>query len=1002
MTVAFETDARLMSDSLIAADRAVHERQAHLFVLLVELAQRVGERFERTLHVGLEHEVERGDLAALDHREDVLEAGAAGQAHRVLQVGGATPVGAGLGHRAGRLLVGCGAQLVAGERDVVEPEHLDRRRRAGLLHLLAVLVEHGPDLAPRATGDDRVADAQRAALDERGDDRAAALVEVRLEHQRAGRHLRVGRELLDLGDQQDRLEQLVDPDPGGRRDVDDDHVAAPRLGHELALDQLLAHAGRVGVVAVDLGDRHDDRHLGRTRVVDRLDGLRHHAVVGRDHQDGDVGRVGAAGPHGGERLVARRVDERDRVPVVHGLVGTDVLGDATRLTGDDVRVPDVVEQRGLAVVDVAEHGHDRRTRLEVGVVFVVVVTEQGLQLELGLLAGLDQQDLGAERLGDELDHLVGQRLRAGDHLTRVEEQADEVGGRAVQLGRELLDGAAALDDDLALGYGRVGRRELRHRRGTEILEVATTTLLAPGPLTLRAGSTASAGTATGATGSARTTPTTAGTAGATTGTLETAPATTGSAAAGTLEATAATAPSGTLEATATTNTTRTAGAARAAGATAAGHDPRAGRRRDAPTAAGRRRDRATGHAARWCRRRFRRCRRSRSRSRGRGRGSFGGGRCRALGRSRSGRGRSRGNRCRGRGRRGRSRGRTGRRRRGRRAGIQDDAGRADHAMRRGRGRDLGVVVGDRHLDQRGRGHRSGRGVATRLLDGRLGLGLGGPALRLRLGLGLGLVDDRVATKPLGVGHPADAVRGGVVDARRVALDADLQALGEIEHHLVLDAELSRQLVDPDLLRSQARCLCFLYCVLHTSPVSPLARTLPSTSLARSCSMSSSRIGMRNARSTARRRRASSRHAPGWARQSQAPRPGPGPSASPDGARRKRTSSSTAATRRHPMQVRRGRAARVLAVSPLRRFGGHRRSVPRRLPPRSRVRRLRRIRRGASAAGASPLTASAGAAASPSAVSPRNGRRRVPRTRPPQPRSPRHPRPAARRAHRCRW
>ena len=62
------------------ADAAVHERQPHLVVLLVELAQRVGERFERTLHVGLQHEVERGDLAPLHHREDVLEAGAAGEA----------------------------------------------------------------------------------------------------------------------------------------------------------------------------------------------------------------------------------------------------------------------------------------------------------------------------------------------------------------------------------------------------------------------------------------------------------------------------------------------------------------------------------------------------------------------------------------------------------------------------------------------------------------------------------------------------------------------------------------------------------------------------------------------------------------------------------------------------------------------------------------------------------------------------------------------------------
>ena len=78
--------------------------------------------------------------------------------------------------------------------------------------------------------------------------------------------------------------------------------------------------------------------------------------------------------------------------------------------------------------------------------------------------------------------------------------------------------------------------------------------------------------------------------------------------------------------------------------------------------------------------------------------------------------------------------------------------------------------------------------------------------RARLGLRLGCLDDRVAAQALGVGQSTDAIRGGIVDAGRMTLDADLQALGEIEHHLVLDAELPRQLVDPDLLRSQACCL----------------------------------------------------------------------------------------------------------------------------------------------------------------------------------------------------
>ena len=53
----------------------------------------------------------------------------------------------------------------------------------------------------------------------------------------------------------------------------------------------------IGVVAVDLVDRDDDRHVGRPGVVDRLDGLGHHAVVGRDDEHDDVGDLGPAGAH---------------------------------------------------------------------------------------------------------------------------------------------------------------------------------------------------------------------------------------------------------------------------------------------------------------------------------------------------------------------------------------------------------------------------------------------------------------------------------------------------------------------------------------------------------------------------------------------------------------------------------------------------------------------------------------------------------------------------------
>ena len=442
-------------------DTAMHERQPHLVVLGVELAQRVGERFERTLGVGLHDEVERRDLAALHHREDVFEARATRQHHRAALGGRLATVGTRFGDRAGDLVARCDPELVAGQRHVVEPEHLDRHRRPGFGDLQAVLVEHRADATPGVARDDGVADVQRAFFDERGDDGTATRVQVGLEHVRLGRLLRVGDEVfgdLDVGHEQQRVEELFDADTRGRGDVEDDRLTAPLLRHELLLGQLLPHPGRVGVLAVGLRDRHDDRDFGRTGVRDRLHRLRHHTVVGRDHEDRDVGDLRAARPHGGERLVARRVDEGDATIAAIDLVRADRLGDAAGFAGDDVGVSDRVEQRRLAVVDVTHDRDHRRPRLEQGIVFFVVVTdEQREQLDLLFAAGLDEQHLRAERLRDELDHLVGERCRRRDHLARLEEESHEVGGGAVQPGRELLDRDAARHHDLALGDRRVGR-----------------------------------------------------------------------------------------------------------------------------------------------------------------------------------------------------------------------------------------------------------------------------------------------------------------------------------------------------------------------------------------------------------------------------------------------------------------------------------------------------------------------------------------------------------------
>ena len=133
-----------------------------------------------------------------------------------------------------------------------------------------------------------------------------------------------------------------------------------------------------------------------------------------------------------------------------------MLGDATGLAGHHVGRADPVEQQGLAVVDVAHDRHDRRPGPLVGVLLLVLLLEvAGQQLGLLLLARVDEADLGADLGGEELDHVVGQRLGRHDHLALEQQEADDVAGAAVELGPEVAGRRAPLDDDLAVGHGAV-------------------------------------------------------------------------------------------------------------------------------------------------------------------------------------------------------------------------------------------------------------------------------------------------------------------------------------------------------------------------------------------------------------------------------------------------------------------------------------------------------------------------------------------------------------------
>ena len=205
MMIAFDADAEQHVRFVDRADAAVDDPDLDL--LVGELRQRVGEHLGRALHVGLDDDRQLLHAAFGDLRLQRFEREPAPRAAerlllrlRLAEVRDLPRLG-GVGQRLER---------VAGLRQAAEAEHFDRRRRSGGLDLAAAVVDERAHLADDRAGDERVADAQRAVLDEDRRDRAAALVELRFEHGARRVALRIRLELAELGDEQDHLEQRLE------------------------------------------------------------------------------------------------------------------------------------------------------------------------------------------------------------------------------------------------------------------------------------------------------------------------------------------------------------------------------------------------------------------------------------------------------------------------------------------------------------------------------------------------------------------------------------------------------------------------------------------------------------------------------------------------------------------------------------------------------------------------------------------------------------------------
>ena len=122
-----------------------------------------------------------------------------------------SPWSGGTPHLAGALFVLDHGERVACIGHAAKAQDLDRHGRPGFLDLLALIVDDRTDAAALRADHERIATFQSAARDQHGRDRAAALVELRLDHGGVRVTIRIGCQFKQFGLEIDRLQEFVGP-----------------------------------------------------------------------------------------------------------------------------------------------------------------------------------------------------------------------------------------------------------------------------------------------------------------------------------------------------------------------------------------------------------------------------------------------------------------------------------------------------------------------------------------------------------------------------------------------------------------------------------------------------------------------------------------------------------------------------------------------------------------------------------------------------------------------
>ena len=106
-------------------------------------------------------------------------------------------------------------------------------------------------------------------------------------------------------------------------------------------------------------------------MIDRLHSLRHNTIICCHDKDCDICRICATHTHRRERLMSRRVKERDLLSIDIDGIRTNMLCDASCFLVCHVCFSNGIQKRGLTMIDMAHYTDDRRSWHHICLIFVI-------------------------------------------------------------------------------------------------------------------------------------------------------------------------------------------------------------------------------------------------------------------------------------------------------------------------------------------------------------------------------------------------------------------------------------------------------------------------------------------------------------------------------------------------------------------------------------------------------------------------------------------------------